>query len=303
MPKKRKNILIRTNSSSIIGAGHIMRCLTLASKFTNTSIVFCVEDLIGNLNHLITDKNYKYIIAESNSPLEVISIIKKNEIDWLIIDSYDINYQYEKIIKAETMVKILSFDDTYQKHECDILLNHNISANKKEYLPLVPKKCKLLCGSKYTLIRDEFIKEKNNKRKLNKEYKRVFISMGGADVAKLNIPIINTLLSYPNIKVILVTTSANNEIAKIKQYVKHKSNIELHINTTEIALLMNKSDFGITTTSSTIHEFLYMELPFIAIKIIDNQERMFNYLKENKYSVMQHYNQEEFSLNLNNFLN
>ena len=33
-------------------------------------------------------------------------------------------------IKKETTVTILSFDDIYKTHHCDILLNHNIYAKK-----------------------------------------------------------------------------------------------------------------------------------------------------------------------------
>ncbi len=45
-----KNILIRADSSSTIGTGHIMRDLVLAEQFTDANIIFATQDLPGNAN-------------------------------------------------------------------------------------------------------------------------------------------------------------------------------------------------------------------------------------------------------------
>ncbi len=102
MPSKQ-NILFRADSSSTIGTGHIMRDLVLASKYKNSNIIFAVQDLDGNINYKIKE------------------------------DGYQINYKYDK------RLKIMLLDDTYEKHNCNILLNHNISGDQKRYKELVPK--------------------------------------------------------------------------------------------------------------------------------------------------------------------
>ena len=55
------NILIRANSSSSIGTGHIMRDLVLAKQYKNENIIFATQDLVGNINHKIEEENYKMI--------------------------------------------------------------------------------------------------------------------------------------------------------------------------------------------------------------------------------------------------
>lgn len=110
----------------------------------------------------------------------------------------------------------MSFDDTYEKHYCDILLNHNISADKKKYKDLVPKSCELRCGSKYTLLREEFIEEKEKKRRV----KTIFVAMGGADHSDINIKILKVLEKFDNLKVNLVTTTANKNLEELKEYVE-----------------------------------------------------------------------------------
>jgi UDP-2,4-diacetamido-2,4,6-trideoxy-beta-L-altropyranose hydrolase len=86
-------------------------------------------------------------------------------------------------------VQILSFDDTYEAHHCDILLNHNISADLTRYRGLVPEQCELRCGAEYTLIRDEFKTEKQIQRE--KLYD-LFIAMGGTDPTNATMTILST---------------------------------------------------------------------------------------------------------------
>ena len=172
------NILIRADSSSTIGTGHIMRDLVLAKQYPKANIIFATQYLEGNINHKITESGYNLKILKSNKIKELNKLIKKLDIDMIIIDHYGIDYAYEKELKSKNKkLKILSFDDTYEKHHCDILLNHNISGDKKRYKGLVPKNCELRCGSKYTLLRDEFIKEKKKigKKKIPKTHNREMV--------------------------------------------------------------------------------------------------------------------------------
>ena len=273
------NILFRADSSSIIGTGHIMRDLVLASQYKDVNTVFAVQDLEGNINHKIVEAGYKIEILESNDIEELDKLIKKYNIDMIVIDHYGIDYKYEKQLSIlNSQLSIMSLDDTYEKHYCDILLNQNISCDKKRYKDLVPKNCELRCGSKYTLIRQEFIDVKTTKT--------IFIAMGGADDENISLRILKVLKKFKNIKVNLVTTTANPNIKILQKYIKDKANIKLYINSNKLAKLMKKSDFAIVTPSVIVHEVLYMELPFIAIKTANNQNDIYKYLKKEGYYIL-----------------
>ena len=116
-------ILFRADSSSSIGLGHIMRDLVLAKQYSNDTIFFACQNLDGNIIDRIP---YEVNFLKSNDINELINLIHSLQIELLIIDHYGISYEDEKAVKEATNVKILSFDDTYEKHYCDILLNHNI---------------------------------------------------------------------------------------------------------------------------------------------------------------------------------
>jgi len=292
MSNKVKNILFRADSSSTIGIGHIMRDLVLAQQYPKSNITFATQELNGNINHKILETGYSIEILKSNNIKELNKLIKKLNIDLLVIDHYDINYKFEKEIKkSNPNLQILSFDDNYLKHYCDIVLNHNIGANKKRYKNLVPKNCDIRCGSKYTLLRDEFIKEKNKIYKSNKN-KTIFIAMGGADHTNINIKILKVINDFKNINVNLVTTNANKNLQELKNYCKNKDWINLYINSNKIAKLMKKSDFAIVTPSVTVNEVYFMGLPFIAIQTADNQRDMYKYLKKKKHMVLKEFNKD-----------
>ena len=270
-----------------------MRDLVLASQYKDSLITFATQDLKGNINHRILESDYNLEILNSNNKKELVKLIQKLDINLLIIDHYQITYKEEKYIKDKTDVKILCFDDTYEKHHCDIVLNHNISADKLKYKNLVPKSCKLKCGSRFTLLREEFYQQKNKIKKQNSsKIKNIFLSMGGSDPTNLNLKILKILSKFENIKINLITTSANQNIKKLQKYIKNKAWVKLHIDSTQIAKLMRKNDFAIIPPSVTANEIYFMEIPFIAIKTASNQEDIYQFLKKKKYDVLQKFDKK-----------
>ena len=276
-----------------------MRDLVLAKQYPKVpehsdkcpwgaKIIFAVQDLEGNINQKITEANYQLHILKNSGIDELSSLIKEKNIDTIVIDHYGIDAEYEKELKAQNpTLKIFVLDDTYEKHNCDILLNHNIYANAKKYKNLVPKSCELRCGGKFTLIRDEFIREKAKKPYKSKSSTlNIFIAMGGADTQNLNPKILKILKKFKHIAVHVVTTTANKNLGELEKYAKDKKWITLHVNSNLVAKLVQKSDFAIITPSVTANEVYFMQKPFMAIKTADNQKYMYKFLKKKKFLVL-----------------
>lgn len=278
-----------------------MRDLVLAKQFKNDNIIFASQELKGNINFRITEASYQLEILKSNDLIEVIELIKKHNIQKIVIDNYNIDYAYEKKLKEETNIEIFVFDDTYEKHHCDVLLNQNIYAQEDKYKSLVPSNCELRCGSKYTLLRDEFLNVKYVKKDNKRE--TFFMAMGGSDPFNLNLKILKvieifTKESNKNIKVNVVTTESNQNLEELKQYCENRTWIELYINCDFMADLMVDSNYAIITPSVTANEVYYMKLPFIAIKVAQNQKYMYEYLKKSNYMVMKEFDEKLFEENI-----
>jgi UDP-2,4-diacetamido-2,4,6-trideoxy-beta-L-altropyranose hydrolase len=290
-------VLFRADSSSKIGVGHIMRDLVLAKEMIENSdeVYFATKNLIGNISHKIP---YPVTFLKDGDISELLEIIKKLKIDLVVFDHYEIDWKFEFETRDRGDVKILSFDDTYEKHYCDILLNHNISGNSERYkrLDLLPHFCEIRAGKKYTLIRDEFKIEKRKKRK--KENISIFIAMGGSDPQGLTLEILQLIPKgvFANV----VTTSANAHLKKLKKFSFQNRWVNLHINSDRVAEIMNNSSFAIVTPSVTVHEVIYMGIPFLAIKTADNQNDIFNYLKTNRFNTLSKFTKSKFKIALKN---
>lgn len=254
-----------------------MRDLVLAQSLGG-EILFACQALQGSIIEQIP---YAVNILQTNDADELIALIHALHVNLLVIDHYGIDAAYERAIKEATNVTILGFDDTYQPHHCDILLNHNLYADAARYANLVPKGCELRCGSAYTLIRDEF---KDEKKIVREKIYDVLIAMGGSDAGNLTLAILKTLPK--SLHVSILTTTANAHLHELQRYVEVFPNIALHVNSKEVAKIMNQSKFAIVTPSGILHEVLFMEMPFIAIKVAINQDDMYRYLEEHDYPVM-----------------
>ena len=284
-------ILFRADSSTNIGTGHIMRDLVLAKKFSKkNNVFFATINLKGNINFKIKKAGFKNIFLLSDSVKELDKVIKKYKIDLLVIDSYKFDYRFEKNIKfLNPKLKIFVIDDKYKRHFCDVLLNHNIHANKKRYKKLVPKSCKILCGSRYTLLREEFYKEKN---RFYPDTKKVLIALGGTDGENLTLKILKILEKF-NLKIAILTTTANKNLKYLKNYLKN-TDIELHINSNQVAKLMQQSSLIITTPSVMLNEVYFLKKDFIAIKSAENQKEMIEFLKREAFDILESFNEEKF---------
>ena len=99
---EKKKFVIRVNSNSTIGTGHLMRCLTLANhlKKLKFSVIFVTNHLEKNSHNLIKENGFKiYSINDSKKDnlsntkdanlTKQILISKKINSPYLIVDNYD----------------------------------------------------------------------------------------------------------------------------------------------------------------------------------------------------------------------
>ena len=295
-------ILFRTDASSTIGAGHVIRDLVLAKQYTEEEIVFATRALKGNINRIIKEAGYQVKRLKSNRLEELVIMIKKLKIDKIVIDVSSIDYAFEKELKERTGVRVMVLDDFYESHYCDILLNHNIYADERRYRGLVPKGCTLRCGEEFTLLGDELFHAKENQKALPKDKISIFLSMDEKDSSGLNLPILKVLEAFPDISTNVITTTENKNLKALEAYIEDRDNINLHINSKEIGKIMASCQMAIIPPSATLHEVNFMELLFIPIQTDENQKEMVHFLEANEYPVLKEFDSEVLYHTIKSFL-
>ena len=286
-----KELFIRTDADSRIGIGHLMRCLVLAQEFKKqggkvTFISACDNNILRNR---ITDEGFQLVSVENSYPnkgdLETTLLTINNSLSsnkWIIIDGYHFDTHYQESIKNYRN-RLLVIDDTahLNRYVADIILNQNIIA--KELIYSCEPGTKLLLGTNYVLLRDEFLTNKNWNRDFPKIAKNILVNMGGGDLDNVTFKVLSAFdqVDIDGIEIIAVVGAANphlDSLKKVTENSKHK--IDLLQNVNAISDLMVWADMAISAAGSTCWELAYMGLPAILIITSENQVMNLEFLEK-----------------------
>jgi UDP-2,4-diacetamido-2,4,6-trideoxy-beta-L-altropyranose hydrolase len=290
-------ILIRVDSGSIIGTGHVMRCFNLINnlkilsnnieaeficRYHNNNIINLIKPYynvhILPITNNVTLDNKTWLGSTLQSDIQYTqSILKQNTYDILLIDHYSIDYHWEYSMKF-LVSKIIVIDDLFnRKHYCDILIDQNIY-NHNPYVDLVPNHCKVLLGTDYLILNPIFLNYNNNNKSLSSNKIIIHISFGGSDIHNLTNKILNTVINnkdrihrYSDIMFDVIIGKANCNYNDIKERYSNYNNIRIYYSVNNMVDLLYNSSFCIGSTGTSIYERIYMNKPSISITIADNQ--------------------------------
>ena len=295
-------IIIRTDASQQIGFGHVMRCLTLAQvlKDNGANVEFICRRHNGNLVKKIHLSGFYVYELEVFEESEVdtklvhshwlsttqqqdaddcIDILKSSQIDWLIVDHYSLDEDWQYKLKPYCE-KLMVIDDLAdRKHQCDILLDQTFGRQQEDYSTLTPKGCTLLLGSQYALLRPEFTKwrEYSLERRNKTKFKQLLVNMGGVDVDNVTESILDELMrvcsSLNDINIIVIMGGSAPHLESIKS----KANIlscktDVKVDVGNMAEIMANTDIAIGAAGSTTWERCCLGLPTIQIITAKNQQ-------------------------------
>ena len=280
------NILFRVDSSFEIGTGHVMRCLTLAKmlKDAGCTVAFAMRAYSGDLCDYVERQGFSvfrmfhgtHFSQEIDAQL-TIEIIQewKEQIDWCIVDHYQIDRRWEEQVK-KYVGKIMVVDDLANRpHDCDLLLDQNYYKNMKQrYDGLVPKNCRLFLGPKYMILRSEFYEAKKSVKIRSGHVQRMLIFFGGSDPTNETEKVLQALrdLQLTHIKVDIVVGNANPWRLRIREMC-FEMNINYHCQINYIAELMAQADLSFGAGGVTMWERCFLGLPSIVTIVAENQRK------------------------------
>jgi len=284
------NILIRCDSSNIIGTGHVMRCLNLCEYYPENTYTFVCRKFKMNITDKIKENGYKLILLEydiepelekyrtwigveyEKEIKELSEIISKQIFDEIIIDHYGIDYILEKKIR-EYCKKITLISDIFDyKHYVDVYVNYNCDElDKVKSINLNPD-TEFKIGVENLIINKKF---KGRKKEIfNDKIKKICIMMGGSDPPNYTLKVIkeiNDIVIENNLMVYIVLGKSNSHYDILMKQINKNYEIMIDLNYDELIELYMKIDLCIGSLSVTAYERLMMRIPQICLKIVDNQ--------------------------------
>ena len=303
-------IAIRVDASSLIGAGHVMRCLTLANelKSAECNVTFYCKNHHGNLNQYIVAQGFQVVelshttfeinqkkpeswlaCSQVHDAEEIIKHLINKQVDWLIIDHYAIEKTWQKMLKPYCE-KIMVIDDLANRHhDCDLLLDQTLNRSYFDYQSLVPEYCQMLLGNKYILLRKEFSALREQAKQHRKKYQNnsktsLLITMGACDPDNISEKVINAIELLIQQEIVLTATVVLSSSAQHLTAITKLSNkfdwLTLLINAEQMPVLMLNADIAIGASGSTAWERCCLGLPTISIVCARNQQLVDDRLKQ-----------------------
>lgn len=289
-------VVFRVDASVRMGTGHLMRCLTLAETLRQrgADIRFVCRAQVGHVIDTLIhaaipvtvlptpikaagaaeDYSAWLGVTQQTDAVETIEALKGDKPDWLIVDHYGLDAQWEQVLRPH-VGKLLVIDDLANRpHDCDALLDQNYWTDAEaRYQNLVPIGCRRLLGPRYALLRPEYAAFRKTLAPRDGQVHRVLVFFGGSDLANVA-GMALAALSTPELRELQVdvVAGANNPHRKtIEQQVSQRPLTTLHEPRPHLADLMAQADVSLGAGGATTWERLCLGLPSLVVSMAENQ--------------------------------
>jgi UDP-2,4-diacetamido-2,4,6-trideoxy-beta-L-altropyranose hydrolase len=275
-------VAIRTDASVTIGAGHVMRCLTLAEELREmgVEVSFVCRVGAGDGLDIIQDRGFRTHALEDASEWRADAdgsaraLSDQAPIDWMVVDHYGLDWRWESHMRL-TARRILVIDDLADRnHDCESLLDQNFYAGAaRRYDGRVPVACRLFLGPAFALLRNEFREAARRPRERNGSVKRLLVTFGATDPTDETGKVLAALegLASPALEVDVVVGTGNRRREQIEAQCGALRSVRCHVQTSRMAELMWKADLAIGAGGATTWERCVLGLPALTVVIAPNQ--------------------------------
>jgi UDP-2,4-diacetamido-2,4,6-trideoxy-beta-L-altropyranose hydrolase len=290
-------VVFRADASVSMGTGHLMRCLALAETLgeRGAEVRFVCREHIGNLIRLLderavpvarlprpgastpassTDYGAWLGVTQAQDALETAAVLKGEKPDWLVVDSYGLDAEWETHMRPHAH-KLMVIDDLENRpHDCDVLLDQNFALeNGARYSGRVPDGCLTLIGVRYALLQPEYARRRRTLRNHSGVAKRVLVFLGGADPHNTTGLVLQALSKsgLENLDVDVVVGASNPHRKQIERLASDRSRTTVHGTVPQLADLLAHADLAIGAGGGTMWERMCMGVPSVVVSIAQNQ--------------------------------
>jgi len=300
-------LVIRADASARIGAGHMMRCFALAQtwQLEGGQVVFLSHCESDALRQRITDAGMEFVPVAYPYPdprdlQTTLDILRTRSAGarenlkpetgnpmWLVLDGYHFDAIYQQAIRTAGY-RLLMVDDMAHlpAYHADILLNQNLGAEKLKYN--CDSDTTLLLGSRYALLRQEFLAWRGWQRGIPDVARKVLVTMGGGDPDNVTLKVIHALdqVRVDGLETVVVVGVSNSNFQELESAVHDlKVPVRLVQNVDNMPELMAWADVAVTAGGSTCWELAFMGLPSVVLILAENQHSIAEILDADGFAV------------------
>ena len=279
--------MIRADGNSVIGMGHVMRCLSIADAVKEQGVqpifVTACDECIpmieqrGFQTRLLTT-DYRDMLSELPQLEQILrENEKKRKEHVILVDSYQASEAYYRELKKLGMVACL--EDMGQPYPVDMLINYNIYGENLASAYNADSRNKpkqMLLGVTYMPLRKEFLEDISYT--IREKVTDVMITTGGSDPcfaakAFTDAFLTNKALQEANIRYHIISGPFNSHADDLKALYGETPNVVIHEKVKSMKEIMRQCDVVLTATGSTIYEVSALGVPMLVFYFAENQRQ------------------------------
>jgi UDP-2,4-diacetamido-2,4,6-trideoxy-beta-L-altropyranose hydrolase len=272
--RPRSVLVIRADADIAMGTGHVMRCLALAQAWQDAGgrVIFAMAEATDAVRARISAEGIESVAIEANAASaddarHTRDLAQCNGADWVVLDGYHFDAGYRGELQRAGQ-KLLFLDDEGVDGPCsaDIILNQN-SDTVEEMYPRREPHTRLLLGTRYALLRREFLGWRAQKREIPRSASRLLVTMGGSDPDNLTSTVIQVLsrIKADSLHAMVLAGGSNPHFESLRDAVSNSAGtVRLQASASNMPELMAQADLAIIAGGGTLWELLYMSCPVIS---------------------------------------
>lgn len=283
------NLLIRADASVRTGTGHVMRCLSLAQGWVRAGghVMFACADILPAVEARLTAEGFalrRHVGAAGT--VEDADLTAKaaraTGATWVVADGYHFRAAFQREIKNAGLRLLLLDDYGHSEHYfADLVLNQNLAASADPYANREPY-TRLLLGSRYVLLREQFRAYRNWQREVPDVARKVLVTLGGTDPDGVTGKVV-TALQGLDVESRVVAGAGNSRFEAIAAAVRPPTTVLR--DATDMPGLMAWADVAVAAGGTTAWELAYMGLPSLALTLAENQRAVVDALAAAKIAL------------------
>lgn len=295
-------ILFRADSSTDIGSGHVMRCLTLATALRNRGAFcrFVCRDLNGNISTKIRAAGFDLDLLPAPAGVftaavedpkhaawagvswhtdahETAAVMTQAPVDWIVLDHYGFDARWTQGLGVLNARKMVIDDLADRPLDADVVLDQGIERVPSDYGDLVEARCLVLAGPRFALTKPEFAARRDEalRRREGSARDRLLISLGGYDTEDFTGSILRLIAQAPQQRfahidvVVGLAAPHRDRLAEVCRAMPVSTT--LHVDTPEMPSLMVAADIAIGGAGMTAIERCVLGLPAAIVIQAENQ--------------------------------
>lgn len=290
-------LYVRADGSAKTGAGHLMRCLTVADEASDRSEVcfLCGDDDSASF---AAGRGYKTRVL-SAAPFseeeagEICRLVRGGSPrvrPVLLADSYLITRAYVEELSLCCDVALMDDMAAEPFYGARWLINYNFFADRDRYVRLYGDKAApvFLAGADYIPLRPQFREYRRNGCETESGPKRILITAGGGDHQNITGAIVECLMGEEKLKETefhVVCGAFHPDLEAVQHLARMRDMIYVHQNVRDMARLMARCSAAVTAGGTTVYELCAVGVPFVAFSYADNQEELVRYVGEHGVGI------------------